>query len=113
VLGTDVGALPEANFFQDLSAASFERVLAGGGATWRLPRERQSPDWRFERRQGRQNAIQENGVPGRLFFGGGGLCLEHLAVAQLELQAAPLDAIGCEGGEPDGEMEQIAQRHQP
>jgi hypothetical protein len=30
VLGTDVGALPEEDFFQDLSAGWFGRVPAGG-----------------------------------------------------------------------------------
>src|SRR5208337_3516102 len=80
--------------------------LQGRGGKRQGRKKRHSGEWRS------RNAIRENGDPRRLFFGGR-LWLDHLAVVQLVLEAAPLDAPRGEGGEPDGEMEQIAQRHQP
>ena len=41
------------------------------------------------------------------------LGLEHLAVAQNEFLAAPLDAVGGESRQPDGEIDQIAEWDKP
>ena len=48
---------------------------------------------------------------GGYFLGGGSAGI--IWPLRNSTQAAPLDAMRCEGGEPHREMEQIAERHQP